>query len=136
MPQHGEGAADLAQVERSGGDGGPLMHGILGLVIHKGHSIRLPDLQKHPSRYGFPPHHPPMRSFLGVPIIGKRGVVGDLYFTEKIGADEFSAEDEAELLGGFMADRAQGLEQRIDALASMNRPKNSNTRRPGSTLSC
>ncbi len=72
----------------------PTGHGILGLVIHKGHSIRLADLQKHPSRHGFPPNHPPMRSFLGVPIIGKRGVLGDLYFTEKIGADEFSAEDE------------------------------------------
>ncbi len=72
----------------------PQGHGILGLVIHKGHSVRLEDLTKHPARYGFPEHHPHMRSFLGVPIVGKRGVFGDLYLTEKIGGGEFTAEDE------------------------------------------
>lgn len=72
----------------------PRGHGILGLVIHKGQSIRMPDISQHPERYGFPPNHPPMHSFLGVPIISKRGVVGDLYLTEKIGADEFTEEDE------------------------------------------
>lgn len=72
----------------------PHGHGILGLVIHKGHSIRLEDLTTHPARYGFPEHHPHMRSFLGVPIVGKRGVFGDLYLTEKIGGGEFTAEDE------------------------------------------
>jgi len=72
----------------------PRGHGILGLVIHNGRNIRLPDLTKHPASYGFPPNHPPMRSFLGVPIMGKRGVLGDLYLTEKIDADEFSEQDE------------------------------------------
>ncbi len=72
----------------------PQGHGILGLVIHKGQSVRLTDLTTHPARYGFPEHHPWMRSFLGVPIIGKRGVFGDLYLTEKIGGGEFTAEDE------------------------------------------
>jgi signal transduction histidine kinase len=72
----------------------PRGHGILGLVIHKGKSVRIPDLTKHPERFGFPPNHPPMQSFLGVPIVSKRGVLGDLYLTEKRGADEFSAEDE------------------------------------------
>jgi len=72
----------------------PVGHGILGLVIHKGHSIRLADLTKHPAASGFPPNHPPMRSFLGVPIVGKRGVVGDLYVTEKMGGPEFSEDDE------------------------------------------
>ncbi|MEO8636143.1 MAG: GAF domain-containing sensor histidine kinase [Gemmatimonadales bacterium] len=72
----------------------PQGHGILGLVIHKGRSVRIPDLTKHPASSGFPAHHPPMRSFLGVPIMSKRGVVGDLYLTEKEGADEFSDEDE------------------------------------------
>jgi len=72
----------------------PQGHGILGLVIHKGHSVRLEDLTKHPARYGFPEHHPHMRSFLGVPIVGKRGVFGDLYLTEKIGGGEFTVEDE------------------------------------------
>jgi signal transduction histidine kinase len=74
----------------------PHGHGILGLVIHNGRSLRLTDLTKHPARSGFPPNHPSMRSFLGVPIVGKRGVLGDLYLTEKIGGPdaEFSGQDE------------------------------------------
>src|SRR5262245_38925103 len=68
--------------------------GILGLVIHEGRSIRIPDLMKHEASYGFPPNHPPMHSFLGVPIVGKRGVLGDLYLTEKLGGGEFTEEDE------------------------------------------
>lgn len=72
----------------------PRGHGILGLVIQQGRVIRLPDLTKHPDSYGFPPGHPPMRSFLGVPIVGKRGTFGDLYLTEKIGAAEFTEDDE------------------------------------------
>jgi GAF domain-containing protein len=72
----------------------PKGHGILGLVIREGRVIRLPDLTRHPDSYGFPPNHPPMRSFLGVPVVGRRGVFGDLYLTEKIGAETFSEEDE------------------------------------------
>lgn len=72
----------------------PKGHGILGLVIHKGQVVRLADLTAHPARYGFPAHHPEMRPFLGVPIVGKRGVLGDLYLTEKVGGAEFTSEDE------------------------------------------
>jgi signal transduction histidine kinase len=72
----------------------PRGHGILGLVIRDPRPIRLPDLTKHPDSYGFPPHHPPMHSFLGVPIVGRRGVFGNLYLTEKIDAEAFSADDE------------------------------------------
>ncbi|MGH7498026.1 MAG: ATP-binding protein [Gemmatimonadales bacterium] len=72
----------------------PKGHGILGLVIRETRPIRLPDLTKHPDSYGFPPHHPPMNSFLGVPIIGRRGVFGNLYLTEKLGAATFGEEDE------------------------------------------
>ena len=72
----------------------PNGHGILGLVIREAKPIRLPDLAAHPSSYGFPPHHPPMHSFLGVPIIGRRGVFGNLYVTEKIGGPQFTEEDE------------------------------------------
>lgn len=71
----------------------PRGHGILGLVIREKQIIRLPDLTKHPDSYGWPPHHPPMRSFLGVPIVGRRGTFGNLYLTEKIGADEFTDDD-------------------------------------------
>jgi signal transduction histidine kinase len=71
----------------------PRGHGILGLVISEAKVIRLPDLTKHPMSFGFPPHHPPMHSFLGVPIVGRRGTFGNLYLTEKLGQPEFSDDD-------------------------------------------
>ncbi|MGH7580937.1 MAG: ATP-binding protein [Gemmatimonadales bacterium] len=72
----------------------PRGHGILGLVIREAQPIRLPDLTRHPDSYGFPPHHPPMHTFLGVPIVGRRGVFGNLYLTEKVGGGNFTDEDE------------------------------------------
>ena len=72
----------------------PRGHGILGLVIRAARPIRLPDLTRHPDSYGFPPHHPVMHSFLGVPIVGKRGIFGNLYLTEKFGGEVFTEEDE------------------------------------------
>jgi signal transduction histidine kinase len=72
----------------------PKGHGILGLVIREARVIRLPDLTRHPDSYGFPPHHPPMHSFLGVPVVGRRGTFGDLYLTEKLGGGYFTDEDE------------------------------------------
>lgn len=72
----------------------PRGHGLLGLLITHPEPIRLPNLAEHPASYGFPPHHPPMTSFLGTPIrIGDR-VFGNLYLTDKLDANEFSAEDE------------------------------------------
>ncbi len=73
----------------------PQGKGILGLLISDPKPIRLADLSHHHASYGFPPHHPRMRSFLGVPVVGRRGPIGNLYLTEKVGAPEFSAEDEA-----------------------------------------
>jgi signal transduction histidine kinase len=72
----------------------PQGRGILGLVIREGRVIRMPDLTQHLDAAGFPPGHPPMKSFLGVPVFGRRGVIGDLYMTEKIGNHEFTEEDE------------------------------------------
>jgi signal transduction histidine kinase len=72
----------------------PEGHGILGLIIRDAKPLRLPDLTRHPASCGFPPHHPPMHSFLGVPIFGRTGVFGSLYLTEKTGGDEFTEEDE------------------------------------------
>lgn len=72
----------------------PRGHGILGLVIREAAVVRLPDLKRHPDSFGFPPHHPPMHSFLGVPIVGRRGVFGNLYMTEKLGGGYFTDEDE------------------------------------------
>ena len=73
----------------------PRGHGLLGIVIREGKPIRSADINQHPQRYGFPPHHPPMNSFLGVPVKGRGEVFGNLYLTEKIDAPEFSDEDEA-----------------------------------------
>jgi len=73
----------------------PRGRGLLGHVIQEGTPIRTADINQHPERYGFPPHHPPMKSFLGVPVKGRGGVFGNLYLTEKIDAREFSAEDES-----------------------------------------
>ncbi len=72
----------------------PRGHGVLGLVIREARPIRLPDITRHPDSYGYPPHHPEMHSFRGVPIVGRRGAFGNLYLTEKLGAEVFSDEDE------------------------------------------
>jgi signal transduction histidine kinase len=72
----------------------PIGKGILGLLIREGHPIRLDDLSRHPASTGFPPNHPPMHSFLGVPISGAHGIIGELYLTEKIGGGSFTSEDE------------------------------------------
>ncbi|TDE34319.1 GAF domain-containing sensor histidine kinase [Actinomadura sp. 6K520] len=72
----------------------PHGHGILGLLIREPHAIRLPDLGEHPDSHGFPPNHPPMRTFLGVPIRVRDEVFGNLYLTEKAGGGEFEDEDQ------------------------------------------
>ena len=72
----------------------PRGHGVLGVVIRQGEVLRLPDLTRHSDSTGFPPGHPPMHSFLGVPVVGRRGLLGDLYVTEKRGGLPFTEEDE------------------------------------------
>ncbi len=73
----------------------PTGRGVLGLLIRHPHPLRLPDISRHPKAHGFPPNHPPMTSFLGVPVRGREGPFGNLYLTDKEGAPEFSDEDEA-----------------------------------------
>lgn len=75
----------------------PSGHGILGELIRHPEPLRLSELSEHPASYGFPAHHPPMHSFLGVPIRVREDVFGNLYLTEKRGGAEFDAEDEAVL---------------------------------------
>ncbi|NEA54151.1 GAF domain-containing sensor histidine kinase [Streptomyces sp. SID13666] len=75
----------------------PSGHGILGVLIRDPHPLRLPRISDHPSSYGFPPNHPPMDSFLGVPIRVRDHVFGNLYLTEKRGGGQFDAEDESVL---------------------------------------
>jgi signal transduction histidine kinase len=71
----------------------PEGHGMLGLIIRENRSFLVPDINTDPRRYGFPPNHPPMTSFLGVPITVKGVSLGRLYLTNKLDADEFSEED-------------------------------------------
>jgi signal transduction histidine kinase len=70
--------------------------GVLGQLITDPYPLRIRDLREHPASVGFPPHHPPMRSFLGVPVLVRGVVFGNLYMTEKAHG-EFTAEDEAVL---------------------------------------
>ena len=72
----------------------PHGHGLLGVLIVDPKPIRLPDLHEHPDSYGFPPNHPPMTSFLGVPISVRGEVFGNLYLTDKTSAEAFSDIDE------------------------------------------
>ncbi|MGW5418655.1 GAF domain-containing protein [Streptomyces sp. NPDC003943] len=73
----------------------PSGHGILGELIRNPRALRLTELSEHPASYGFPPNHPPMHTFLGVPIRVRDAVFGNLYLTEKRGGADFDTEDEA-----------------------------------------
>ncbi|MGH3470599.1 MAG: GAF domain-containing protein [Nocardioidaceae bacterium] len=93
--------------------------GILGLLIEEPEPLRLDDLSTHPKSYGFPPNHPAMVSFLGVPVRIRGTVFGNLYLTEKAGGVPFTEEDEVRVLAlantaGFVIEnaRAYGLSER------------------------
>lgn len=72
----------------------PTGHGVLGLLITDPRPMRLHDLRQHPESYGFPANHPPMESFLGVPVRVRDVVFGNLYLTGKEDGSDFTAEDE------------------------------------------
>src|SRR5580704_7122944 len=73
----------------------PTGRGVLGVLITEPAPLRLKDLGTHPDSYGFPAHHPPMKSFIGVPVRARSIVYGNLYLTDKMGAEEFSEQDQA-----------------------------------------
>jgi signal transduction histidine kinase len=73
----------------------PRGRGLLGLIIRDNRSYRIRDIGAHPESYGFPPHHPEMGSFLGMPVTSRGRAVGRLYLTNKLGAAEFSEDDQA-----------------------------------------
>jgi signal transduction histidine kinase len=83
----------------------PRGRGILGVLIRETASLRLHDLSEDPRAVGFPPNHPPMRTFLGVPIVLRNVAYGNFYLTEKAGGEDFTEEDEelATLLAGQAA---------------------------------
>jgi signal transduction histidine kinase len=96
----------------------PRGRGILGLLIHEPEAIRMPELAAHPASVGFPPHHPPMDTFLGVPVRIRGTVFGNLYLTEKRDGLQFTEQDEqlVEALAraaGFVIEnaRAYGLSE-------------------------
>jgi signal transduction histidine kinase len=86
---HGLTAEEYARI-------GPLPQGrgILGLLIQEPRPLRLANLGDHPKSYGFPAEHPPMTTFLGVPVRVRDEVFGNLYLTEKSGGGEFTSDDE------------------------------------------
>ena len=84
----------VSETEREQIGAPPRGHGLLGIMLRAGSSLRVADMSKDLRRVGFPPNHPGMTSLLGVPIFMRDKLVGDLYLTEKIGGSEFLEEDE------------------------------------------
>ena len=72
----------------------PTGKGILGVLFQEGHALRLPDIGADPRSVGFPPNHPPMRAFLGAPVVARGRVFGRIYLTEKEGGHGFTDDDE------------------------------------------
>lgn len=109
----------------------PEGHGLLGLLIEHPRPVRVAHLGRHPASVGFPPNHPPMDSFLGMPIIVRGRVFGSIYLTEKRSGPEFTDEDETILdalatSAGVAIDNAHLFEEArtrerwLTALASFN----------------
>lgn len=99
----------------------PTGKGVLGLLITEPKPLRLPDIHRHPQSAGFPPGHPPMTSFLGVPVTSRDEVYGNLYLTDKVGWSEFTQDDEALVLAlaqaaGIAIENAR-LHQRVQDIA-------------------
>ncbi len=112
----------------------PTGRGALGELIRDPTPLRVASVGDHPRSYGFPAGHPPMGSFLGVPVMVAGEPFGNLYLTEKYGGSEFTAGDERALVGlaefaGIAVDdarrhsgleaRRDELEQTVDALGAM-----------------
>lgn len=84
----------MSAAERASIGALPSGHGLLGLIIREGRSYRIPDIAAHHGSYGFPAGHPPMRSFLGVPVRVGGVSVGNFYLTDKVSAPEFGEQDQ------------------------------------------
>ncbi len=113
---------DAAQ-ERAIGDR-PKGRGVLGLLISDPAPVRVAHIQSHPESYGFPANHPPMGSFLGVPIRVRDDVYGNLYLTNKLGWSEFTSDDEAlvgalAMAAGIAIENAR-LHQRVQSMAVLD----------------
>ena len=127
----------LSQAEEAEIGDRPTGRGVLGLLITEPAPLRLSHLEEHPGRYGFPANHPPMTSFLGVPVRVRDDVYGNLYLTDKEGATEFTDEDEAlaealALAAGIAIENNRLHDRvRIDVRARRSGPDRPGPPRPG-----
>src|SRR5437899_2167018 len=101
----------------------PYGKGLLGVLLHEGASLRLADLAKDPRSGGFPPNHPPMKSLLGVPVVSRGRIIGNLYLTDKQQAEAFDERDEetVRLLGtqAAAAIETSRLREQLESLARL-----------------
>lgn len=124
----GMGEADLERIGRV-----PQGIGVLGVLLDDPRSIRLDEIAKHPASVGFPPNHPPMHTFLGVPVRIRDEIYGNLYLTEKAGGEPFSEDDEmlVEALAaaaGIAIDNARLYQESRDRLAWIESTRDITTR--------
>jgi GAF domain-containing protein len=109
----------------------PHGRGILGVLIHDARRLRLHDIAEDPRSVGLPPNHPPMRTFLGVPVTARGRVYGNLYLTEKQGGQDFDADDEraltllatqagAAIEAAFLFEEANDRAQRLEAIRAIS----------------
>ncbi len=106
----------------------PTGQGVLGLLIANPRPVRIADVGAHSESFGFPPAHPVMHSFLGVPIVVRGTLFGNLYLTDKTGAQEFTAEDEEVTVAlaaaaGIAIDNARLLHQVRDLAVLADRQR-------------
>ncbi len=99
----------MSDAEREAIGDEPVGRGVLGVLIHDARPLRLTNVGDDPQSVGFPPNHPPMRSFLGVPVLLRGRAYGNLYLTEKAGGGAFTEEDE-ELIRLLAAQAAVAVE--------------------------
>ena len=100
--------AGLSEEERARIGDPPVGRGLLGVIINEG-ALRLEEMSTDPRAVGFPPHHPPMRSLLGVPVVVRTEVVGNLYLADKNTAPGFTDSDE-QMVRAFAAHAALAIE--------------------------
>ena len=84
----------LSPTERAAIGSEPVGRGVLGVLLHDARPLRLANVADDPRSVGFPANHPPMRTFLGVPVLLRGRAYGNLYLSEKAGGGEFTEEDE------------------------------------------
>jgi len=87
----------LTPAEREAIGDPPTGHGVLGLITTQGRPLRIADVAADPRSAGFPPNHPPMHALLGAPIVARGKIFGNIYVTDKLGAGEFTDDDERAL---------------------------------------